>query len=70
MIVGHSKVYLESLPQFPQFLCILFDNSHAKSNNFFKHIRSYNSSFSFASFNANLINFPNRPSPYCFKIQD
>jgi len=67
---NHGKVYLESLPQLPQFLRNLFDDSHAKSNNFFKHIRSYNSSFSFASFNANLINFPNRrPGPYCFKIQ-
>ncbi|KAG5335785.1 PIF2 helicase, partial [Acromyrmex heyeri] len=32
------------------------------------HICSYNSSFSFTSFNANLVNFQNRRSgPYCFK---
>jgi len=31
---------------------------------------SYNSSFSFTPFNANLVDFPNRrSSPYCFKIQ-
>lgn len=67
---NHGAVYLESLPQPPQFLRSLFDDNHAKSNNFFQHIRSYNGSFSFASFNANLVNFPNgRPGPYCFKIQ-
>jgi len=34
-----------------------------------QHIRSYNSSFSFASFNANLINFQDRRTGlYCFKI--
>jgi len=34
------------------------------------YIRIYNSSFSFASFNANVINFSGRRSgPYCFKIQ-
>ncbi|KYN16225.1 DNA repair and recombination protein pif1, mitochondrial [Trachymyrmex cornetzi] len=67
---NHGAVYLESLPQSPQFLHCLFNNNHAKSNNFFQHIRTYNSSFSFASFNANLVNFSNRrPGPYCFKIQ-
>jgi hypothetical protein len=67
---NHGAIYLESLPQLPQFLCNLFDGTHVKSSNFFKHIRSYNSSFSFASFNANLTNFSNRrPGPYCFKIQ-
>jgi len=67
---NHGAVYLEILPQPPQFLQSLFDGSHEKSNNFFKYIRSYNSSFSFASFNANLLNFQNRrPGPYCFKIQ-
>jgi len=66
---NHGAIYLEPLPQLPQFLRNLFDDSHIKSNNFFKHI-CYNSSFSFASFNANLVNFPNRrPSSYCFKIQ-
>jgi len=57
---NHGAVYLEILPQPPQFLQSLFDGSHEKSNNFFKYIRSYNSSFSFASFNANLLNFQNR----------
>jgi len=67
---NHGAIYLESLPQLPQFLRSVFEGSHAKSDNFFQHIRSYNSSFSFASFNANLVNFSNRrPSPYCFKIQ-
>ncbi|XP_070171021.1 uncharacterized protein [Polyergus mexicanus] len=67
---NHGAVYLQPLPKFPQFLHSLFDGTHEKSNNFFQHIRSYNSSFSFASFNANLINFQDRrPGPYCFKIQ-
>ncbi|KYN14600.1 ATP-dependent DNA helicase PIF1 [Trachymyrmex cornetzi] len=67
---NHGAVHLESLSQPPQFLRNLFDSSHAKCNNFFQYIRSYNSSFSFASFNANLVNFRNRRSgPYCFKIQ-
>jgi len=67
---NHGAIYLESLPQLPQFLRSIFEGNHAKSDNFFQHIRSYNSSFSFASFNANLVNFSNRrPGPYCFKIQ-
>jgi len=57
--------------EFPQLLRNLFDGSHIKSNDFFQHIRSYNSSFLFVSFNANLINFNNRrPGPCCFKIQE
>jgi hypothetical protein len=67
---NHGAVFLQSLPEVPQFIRTLFDGSHVKSNNFFQHICSYNSSFSFASFNANLINFQDRrPGPYCFKIQ-
>jgi len=59
-----------SLQPTPEIIRTLFDGSHAKSNNFFKHIYSYNSSFLFASFNTNLINFQNRrSSPYCCKIQ-
>lgn len=54
---NHGAVYLESLPELPQFLYDLFNENHVKSNNFFHRIRSYNSSFSFASFNANLIKF-------------
>jgi len=67
---NHGLVHLQPLPECPQFIRTLFNNTHVKSNNFFQHIRSYNSSFSFASFNANLINFQDRrPGPYCFKIQ-
>jgi len=67
---NHGAVYLQPLPEHPQFIRSLFDGSHIKSNDFFQHIRSYNSSFSFASFNANLINFQDRRAgPYCFKIQ-
>jgi len=40
---NHGAVYLQLLPQLPQFLRNLFDDSHIKSNNFFKHIRTYNS---------------------------
>lgn len=65
----HSAVNLQPLPELPEFLKSLFDGSHIKSSDFFNHIRSYNSSFSFASFNANLVNFQERrPGPYCFKI--
>jgi len=66
---NHGLVHLQSLPECPQFIRTLFNSSH-KANDFFQHIRSYNSSFSFASFNANLINFQDRrPGPYYFKIQ-
>ncbi|KYM98545.1 ATP-dependent DNA helicase PIF1 [Cyphomyrmex costatus] len=67
---NHGKVYLEPLPEFLHFLRALYEGNHEKSNHFFNYIRSYNSSFSFASFNANVINFSERrPGPYCFKIQ-
>jgi len=67
---NHDAVYLEPLPQIPPFLLSLFNCNHVKSNKFFQHIRSYNRSFSFASFNANLVDFQyRRPGPYCFKIQ-
>ena len=42
---NHGAFYLESLSQSPLFLCNLFNGSHIKSNNFFQHIRNYNSSF-------------------------
>ena len=36
----------------------------------FEHMRNYNSLFSFAFFNANLVNIPIiGKAPYCFKIQ-
>ena len=47
---NHGAVYLHSLPDLPKFIRNLFDGSHIKSNDFFQHIRSYNSSFSFALF--------------------
>jgi len=47
---NHGTVYLQPLPEHPQFLHSLFAGTHVKSNNFFQYIRSYNSSFSFASF--------------------
>ena len=67
---SHGSVKLERHPEFPTELKSLFQNTHSNSSNFFAHIRNYNSLMSFASFNANLFNFPsNRPAPYCFKIQ-
>jgi len=67
---NHGKVYLQPLPEFPHFLKYLYEGNHEKSNQFFNYIRTYNSSFSFASFNANVVNFSRRrPGPYCFKIQ-
>ncbi|CAG9765932.1 unnamed protein product [Ceutorhynchus assimilis] len=65
---GHGQIRLEPLPTLPANLQSLFCGSHPKSRFFFEHIRSYNSSFSFASFNANLVKFSSRPGPYCFKI--
>lgn len=67
---SHGTVKLEPTPIFPNELLNLFNGAHEKSNDFFKHIRHYNNLFSFASFNANLVNFGSRRSgPYCFKIQ-
>ena len=67
---GHRSVELESIPDFPAELRLLFENRDGKSRAFFARIRNYNSSFSFASFNANLVNFPIiGRAPYYFKIQ-
>lgn len=67
---SHGKVQLEPLPEMPQELQLLFNGTHEMSQSFFERIRNYNASFSFASFNANLMNFEGRrPGPYCFKIQ-
>ncbi|XP_057329849.1 uncharacterized protein LOC130670458 [Microplitis mediator] len=67
---SHGEVLLENLPDMPLALKSLFDGTHEKSNHFYERIRYYNSSFSFASFNANLVQFNNRrPGPFCFKIQ-
>ncbi|XP_058796825.1 uncharacterized protein LOC131667435 [Phymastichus coffea] len=66
---SHGAVALESILDFPPELYRLFNGNHPKSNNFFENIRYYNNSLSFASFNANLVNFQSRrPGPYCFKI--
>ncbi|XP_074096362.1 uncharacterized protein LOC141525697 [Cotesia typhae] len=64
---SHGKVVLDPLPQLPKELRSFFDYSHPQSKHFHDRVRAYNSSFSFASFNANLVNFQSRP--YCFKIQ-
>ena len=67
---SHGKVFLEPLPKMPDELYSFVDGTHEKSVDFFERIRNYNASFSFASFNANLINFEStRPGPYCFRIQ-
>ncbi|XP_058810553.1 uncharacterized protein LOC131675552 [Phymastichus coffea] len=67
---GHGTVTLDPFPDFPRELLTLFNGEHNQSSIFFNHIRNYNSSLSFASFNANLVNFQSRRSaPYCFKIQ-
>ncbi|XP_058810633.1 uncharacterized protein LOC131675610 [Phymastichus coffea] len=67
---NHGSVSLDPLPEFPSQLYKLFTSQHPKSNLFIKDIRPYNNSLSFASFNANLFDFrPNRPGPFCFKIQ-
>ncbi|XP_044005514.1 uncharacterized protein LOC122850427 [Aphidius gifuensis] len=67
---SHGEVNLEPLPDSPDLIKNLFNGSHEFSKNFHERIRSYNNAFAFASFNANLVNFPsnNRPGPYCFKI--
>ncbi|XP_051154931.1 uncharacterized protein LOC127277677 [Leptopilina boulardi] len=67
---SHGKVVLDPLPDPPEILKNLFEGTHPLSNHFYSNIRKYNNSFSFASFNANLIEFNNRrPGPFCFKIQ-
>ena len=67
---GHGTVELESIPDFPAELRLLFENHDEKSRTLFERIRNYNSSFSFASFNAYLVNFSIiGRAPYCFKIE-
>lgn len=66
----HGKVILPPLPNPPPVLKQLFEGTHPSSNHFYNNIRKYNNTFSFASFNANLVQFNNRrPGPFCFKIQ-
>ncbi|XP_058808421.1 uncharacterized protein LOC131674008 [Phymastichus coffea] len=67
---GHGSVFLDPLLEFPEELKLLLKGEHRQSVLFFERIRAYNNSLSFASFNANLVNFQSRrPGPYCFKIQ-
>ncbi|XP_058795373.1 uncharacterized protein LOC131666563 [Phymastichus coffea] len=67
---GHGSIKLDKFPDFPHDLLNLFNGEHNKSSNFFERLRNYNSSLSFASFNANLVHFnTRRPSPYCFQGQ-
>ncbi|KAL7294873.1 hypothetical protein TKK_0011797 [Trichogramma kaykai] len=67
---SHGKVELPINATFPNELEQLFNGDHELSQQFFQSIRLYNTMFSFASFNANIIDFNNtRPGPYCFKIQ-
>lgn len=67
---SHGTVPLpSSFDKFPKKLQQLFIGSHPLSTEFLSNIRSYNTTFSFASFNANLTNFNGRRAgPYCFKI--
>ena len=61
---------MEAIPDLPDNLRSLFENNHQKSKAFFERIRNYNSSFSFASFNANVVDVPTfGRAPYSFKIQ-
>lgn len=66
---SHGAVPVASFDKFPVELRCLFEGTHNYSREFWNDIRSYNASLSFASFNANLVNFSGRrPGPYCFKI--
>ena len=64
-LVSAGKVNLNSMPDPPDYLRSLFDESNPNSREFYHNIRSYNNSLVFASFNANLIDFNGRrPSPF------
>lgn len=66
---SHGKVRLNPLRAPPDIIEQLFSGTHEKSKEFLTHIRGYNSAFSFASFNANLVNLNSqKPGPPCFKI--
>ncbi|XP_034943479.1 uncharacterized protein [Chelonus insularis] len=63
---NHGEAILDELLALPPILQKLYDGTHLKSNQFYSRIRYYNSSFSFASLNADLIRFDeNRPGPFC-----
>ncbi|XP_065680942.1 uncharacterized protein LOC124817329 isoform X3 [Hydra vulgaris] len=67
----HSgKVALAPLSLYPPLLTGLMTGNHvdhAVNQNFFKHIRSYNSSLSFASFTAEIAP-PSNNGPFCFRV--
>lgn len=67
---SHGAVPRASFHDFPLQLKHLFERKHEFSSQFLNYIRSYNSSFSFPSFNTNLVNFHGqRAGPYSFKIR-
>ena len=61
---------MEAIPDFPHDLRSLHENNYSNSKPFFERIQNDNSSFSFTSFNANVVSISaiGRAS-YCFKIQ-
>ena len=62
------KVHIARSSVFPSFLHDLFTNHHSRlANGFRRHIRSYNSSVSFASMGAKIVSMDGR-GPYCFKV--
>ncbi|XP_051167634.1 uncharacterized protein LOC127285579 [Leptopilina boulardi] len=66
---SHGGVRLQT-KEYPYELRVLLDGSHPKSAHFMQCVRCYNTSFAFASFNANIVDFKERRrGPYCFKIQ-
>ncbi|XP_044019460.1 uncharacterized protein LOC122859843 [Aphidius gifuensis] len=66
---SHGEIMIDPMPEPPLLLKSLFDGSHILSKHYHDNIRYYNNTFAFASFNANLVNYNNKPGPYCFKIQ-
>ena len=67
---GKGKVFVEQPPPAPQPLHDLFFNDDAKSKNFRKNIRTYNSMFSFTSMGGKVdtkINIQGQ-APYVFRL--
>ena len=54
---SHGSVVVVTLQDFREELKLLLNGEHRKSILFFDHIRPYNNSLFFASFNANFVNF-------------
>ena len=67
---GKGKVFLEQPARAPQPLHDLFFNDDAKSKNFKKNIRTYNSMFSFTSMGGKVDDKINRQgrAPYVFRL--